>query len=79
MAKAGNSRELGAKMSPESRARVGARVKETLENMSLDRLRAARELTQEHLAASLGINQAFPKWNGAATCISARFAGSLKP
>jgi DNA-binding transcriptional regulator YiaG len=45
-------------MSPESRAGVAARVKETLENMSLDQLRAARELTQEHLAALLGIKQA---------------------
>src|ERR1022692_4530671 len=40
MAKARNFRELEAKMSPESRARVAARVKETLENMSLDQLRA---------------------------------------
>jgi DNA-binding transcriptional regulator YiaG len=58
MAKARNFRELETKMSPESRARVAARVKETLENMSLDQLRAARELTQEHLAALLGIKQA---------------------
>jgi DNA-binding transcriptional regulator YiaG len=58
MAKARNFRELEAKMSPESRARVAARVKETLENMALDQLRAARELTQEHLASLLGIKQA---------------------
>jgi DNA-binding transcriptional regulator YiaG len=58
MAKARNFRELEAKMSPESRARVASRVKETLENMSLDQLRAAREHTQEHLVALLGIKQA---------------------
>jgi DNA-binding transcriptional regulator YiaG len=58
MAKARNFRELEAKMSPESRARVAARVKESLEHMSLEQLRAARELTQEHLAALLGIKQA---------------------
>ena len=55
---AGNFNELRAKMAPESRARVAARVKETLENMPLDQLRAARELTQEHLAEILHIKQA---------------------
>jgi hypothetical protein len=34
-------------MLPEARE-VAARVKETLVNMSLDQLRAARELTQVH-------------------------------
>jgi DNA-binding transcriptional regulator YiaG len=58
MAKARNFRELEAKMPPESRARVAARVQETLENMSLEQLRVARELTQENLAALLGIKQA---------------------
>ena len=58
MGKARNFRELEAKMSPESRARVAALVKETLANMALDQLRAARNLTQEHLAALLGIKQA---------------------
>ncbi len=53
-----NFKELEEKMSPESRARVAARVKESLENMGLDQLRAARELTQAELAAALGINQA---------------------
>ena len=33
-------------------------MKETLENMSLDQLRAARELTQEHLAQLLNVKQA---------------------
>ena len=58
MAKARNFKELDAKMAPEARERVAARVKETLENMSLDQLRAARELTQEHLAELLHIKQA---------------------
>ena len=58
MAKARNFKELEAKMAPEARERVAARVKETLENMSLDQLRAARELTQEHLAEILRIKQA---------------------
>ena len=53
-----NFKELEAKMSPESRARVAVRVKETLENMGLDQLRAARDLTQEHLAEILRIKQA---------------------
>ena len=52
-----NFKELEAKMTPEARERVAARVKETLESMSLDQLRAARELTQEHLAALLRIKQ----------------------
>jgi DNA-binding transcriptional regulator YiaG len=52
-----NFKELEAKMTPEARERVAARVKETLENMSLDQLRAARELTQEHLAKLLRIKQ----------------------
>jgi DNA-binding transcriptional regulator YiaG len=53
-----NFKELEAKMSPEARAKVAALVKETLENMPLDELRAARHLTQEHLAELLRINQA---------------------
>ena len=58
MVKARNFRELEAKMSPESRVRVAGRVKDTLANMRLDQLRAARELTQEHLAELLHIKQA---------------------
>lgn len=45
-------------MSPESRARSDALARETLANMPLDELRAARELTQEHLAGILHIKQA---------------------
>ena len=58
MAKAKNFRELQAKMPADARARVAARVKETLENMALDELRAARELTQQDLAQVLRVNQA---------------------
>jgi DNA-binding XRE family transcriptional regulator len=45
--------ELVDKMSPESRART----KELLENMALDELRAARELTQVTLAKLLNVSQ----------------------
>jgi DNA-binding transcriptional regulator YiaG len=58
MAKARNFRELEARMSPKSRARVAARVKATLDNMALDELRMARKLTQENLADVLQVNQA---------------------
>jgi hypothetical protein len=62
-----------------NRARVAARVKEALENMSLDQLRAARELTQGTRPPCFGIKQAsIPKWNGAPTCTSARIQGSLR-
>ena len=58
MAKARNFKELEAKMPREARARVAARIQETLANMALNELRAARQLTQEHLADLLRINQA---------------------
>jgi DNA-binding XRE family transcriptional regulator len=58
MGKLRNFKELEARMSPEARARVDARVKETLANMALDELRAARELTQQNLAQILNVNQA---------------------
>jgi DNA-binding transcriptional regulator YiaG len=58
MAKAKNFRELQGKMPADAQARVAARVKETLENMALDELRAARELTQQDLAQVLHVNQA---------------------
>ena len=45
-------------MSPESRARSEAMTREMLANMPLDELRAARELTQQHLAEILQIKQA---------------------
>jgi DNA-binding Xre family transcriptional regulator len=58
MGKARNFNELRAKMSPESRARSEAMAREMLVNMPLDELRAARNLTQEHLASILRIKQA---------------------
>jgi DNA-binding XRE family transcriptional regulator len=58
MAKARNFKELRSKMSPEAQARSEAMARETLANMPLDELRAARNLTQEHLATILGIKQA---------------------
>lgn len=49
--------DLRAKMSPESRARVDARVRKTLEEMPLEELRNARELTQTQLAEVLQVSQ----------------------
>jgi DNA-binding XRE family transcriptional regulator len=53
-----NFRELQAKMSAERRARSEAKAKRMIEEMTLDELREARELTQEQLARALKINQA---------------------
>ena len=58
MANARNFSELRNKLPAVSRARIDARVKATLHEMALDELRAARELTQERLAETLGIKQA---------------------
>ena len=44
-------------MSPESRARVDARVRETLESMPLAEIRRAIGLTQTDLASQLDMNQ----------------------
>jgi predicted transcriptional regulator len=52
-----NFRELEAKMSPESRARVAARVREELALMPLRQLRRAREMTQTRLAELLEMDQ----------------------
>ena len=52
-----NFRELEAKMSPERRARVAARVKEELARMPLHQLRNAREMTQTRLAEVLEMDQ----------------------
>jgi predicted XRE-type DNA-binding protein len=49
--------ELRAKMSPERRARVAARVKMELALMPLHRLRQAREMTQTRLAELLNVDQ----------------------
>jgi transcriptional regulator with XRE-family HTH domain len=53
-----NFKELQAKMPPGSRARSDAKAKQLTRDMALDELRAARHLTQEHLAKVLGIKQA---------------------
>jgi transcriptional regulator with XRE-family HTH domain len=50
-------KELEEKMSPESRARVQARTARLAEEMALDELRAAREMTQVSLAKILNVNQ----------------------
>ncbi|MBI3326612.1 MAG: XRE family transcriptional regulator [Nitrospinae bacterium] len=52
-----NFKELQVKMSPESRARSEAKAQRLIEEMALDELRAARALTQEHLARLLGVKQ----------------------
>lgn len=52
-----NFRELEAKMSPERRARIAARVKEELAKMPLHQLRNAREMTQTRLAEVLEMDQ----------------------
>jgi len=49
--------ELRARMSPESRSRSEAMANRLLDEMALDELRAARELTQEHLARLLKVKQ----------------------
>lgn len=48
---------LRSQMSPERRARVAKRTAELLEEMPLQELRQARQLSQEALAAALGANQ----------------------
>src|SRR3984893_2369016 len=53
-----NFKELQAKMSPERRARNAAAAKKMAEEMPLDELREARDLTQEQLARVLRVNQA---------------------
>ncbi|MFZ1934076.1 MAG: XRE family transcriptional regulator [Thermoguttaceae bacterium] len=52
-----NFRELEAKMPPESLSRAKARAKEMMAEMLLAEVRKAVGLTQEELAASLGIKQ----------------------
>lgn len=50
-------RDLRSKMPAEVRARVDARVAQTLKDMPLQHLRRAREFSQVQLAAALGIQQ----------------------
>ena len=51
-------RELHARIPVERRAANEAWAKKTLAEMPLHELRAARQMTQEHLAQILGVNQA---------------------
>jgi DNA-binding XRE family transcriptional regulator len=51
-------KELRDRMSPERRARNEERAKQMEAELPLEQLRAARELTQEQLARTLGVNQA---------------------
>lgn len=51
-------KNLKQKMSPEALARAEKRAQKMLDEMPLSELRAARLLTQESIAKSLGINQA---------------------
>ena len=50
-------KELRGKMSAESRARSEAKTRRMIDEMALDELRAARQMTQEHLATLLNVNQ----------------------
>lgn len=52
-----NFHELEAKMPPESLVRAKARAKEMMAEMLLAEIRKSVGLTQEQLAASLGIKQ----------------------
>ena len=52
-----NFKELEANMRPDSLARARARAKEMMAEMLLSEIRRAVGLTQEELAASLGIKQ----------------------
>jgi len=52
-----NFKELEATMSPESRARAKLHAKEMMAEMLLAEIRQTAGLTQEEVAASLGIKQ----------------------
>ena len=53
-----NYKTLREKMSPEAQARSTDKAKALLQNMALAELRAARQMTQEQLATTMGVNQA---------------------
>ena len=53
-----NFKELQAKMSPAARARSQAKAERMIQEMALDELRAALDLTQEQLAEVLHVRQA---------------------
>lgn len=50
-------KELREKMSPQSRAQSEAKAERLIREMALDELRTARQMTQEHLAKILRVNQ----------------------
>jgi len=52
-----NFKELQAKMPPAAHSKAKQEAEEIIREMPLHQLRAARLLTQEHLAKILGINQ----------------------
>ncbi|MBZ5619605.1 MAG: helix-turn-helix transcriptional regulator [Acidobacteriia bacterium] len=49
--------ELQSKMSPEQRKQNEAEAERMMRELPLDELRAARNLTQEHLAKIMGVKQ----------------------
>lgn len=51
-------KELRARMAPDSVKRSEEKTYRVLKGMPLDELRAARDLTQEHLARIMGVKQA---------------------
>jgi DNA-binding XRE family transcriptional regulator len=51
-------KELERKMSPRAQARSEAKARKMIEEMPLSEIRAARKLTQEHLARLLRVKQA---------------------
>lgn len=53
-----NFRELEARMSPRALARSDAKTQKMVNEMALDELREARDLTQEQLAKVLRVKQA---------------------
>jgi predicted transcriptional regulator len=54
-----NFKELEARMSPERRARIQVKVDKAVQEMALDELREALQLTQETLAEALHVKQPF--------------------
>ena len=50
-------RDLVAQMPEERQARIAAKTRQLIDEMPLQELRRARDLTQQQVAASLGINQ----------------------
>jgi transcriptional regulator with XRE-family HTH domain len=53
-----NFHELRKKMAPEAQEKARTLAEKYIEEMPLDELRAARQMTQEHLARLLGTKQA---------------------